>query len=89
MSMGELLLTVLVALVVFGPNKLPMLAFHLGKWIQWFERHKQQALALWQSQLQQHQLQDNEKKAEEADEKYPSKAPQENLKNLGHKVDKA
>jgi len=67
MSTGELLLTLLVALFVFGPSKLPMLAKHLGTLIARLTGYKQQAAAFWQSQLDEQQLQENLKKAEQAD----------------------
>ena len=70
MSTGQLLLTLLVALMVFGPNKLPMLAEHLGRFISRLDKYKQQANALWQAQLNQQQLLENESKALEADVAY-------------------
>ena len=70
MSTAQLLLTMLVALMVFGPNKLPMLAEHLGRLISRLDKYKQQANALWQAQLNQQQLLENESKALEADVTY-------------------
>ena len=70
MSGAQLLLTALIALLVFGPNKLPMLAKHAGQWVARLERLKQNAINLWQSQLNQHQLQENIRKAHEADAVY-------------------
>jgi len=70
MSSGQLLLTLLIALLVFGPDKLPMLARHAGQLIARLERYKQQASALWQSQLNEQQLQENTRKAHEADAVY-------------------
>ncbi len=71
MSAGELLLTLLIALLVFGPSKLPMLAHHLGKLIQRLTHYKQQLAIFWQSQLNEQQLQENIKKANQADSNYP------------------
>ncbi len=70
MSAAELLLTLLVALVVFGPAKLPMLAHHLGKLINRLNYYKHQALVFWQSQVDEQQLQDNIVKAQKADAEY-------------------
>ncbi len=70
MSGGELLLTLLIALFVFGPKKLPMLAYHLGKLFGRLNGFKQQAVAFWQEQINEQQLQENTKKAEQADENY-------------------
>lgn len=70
MSLGEILLTFIVALAVFGPAKLPMLAHHLGKLVAKFNYYKQQADIFWQEQLKQQQLQENIKKARKADAGY-------------------
>lgn len=73
MSSGELILTLFVALLVFGPNKLPMLARHTGLLIAKLERYKQQARALWQAQLSEQQLHENTQKAHAADAVYQQK----------------
>ncbi|AHE68362.1 twin-arginine translocase TatA/TatE family subunit [Legionella oakridgensis] len=70
MSAGEVLLTLLVALLVFGPSKLPMLAHHLAKMARLLHHYQQQWSRFWQSQLNEHQLQENLKKAKKADTKY-------------------
>lgn len=70
MSSGELILTLLVALFVFGPKKLPMLAYHLGKLFRRFNDYKQKMVVFWQQQVNEHQLQENTKKAEKADASY-------------------
>lgn len=74
MSTGQLLLTLLVALLVFGPDKLPMLARHLGRIFVKFNGYKQLIIQSWQKQLQQdikeQQLMDNTKKAQKADASY-------------------
>jgi len=76
MSSGELLLTFVVALIVFGPSKLPMLATHLGLLMQKINRLREQAATFWQQQLNEHQLQENQRKAEQADEHYKNKHSQ-------------
>ncbi|MCW8470344.1 twin-arginine translocase TatA/TatE family subunit [Fluoribacter gormanii] len=70
MSSGELLVIFIVALIVFGPKKLPMLATHLGLLVKTFNQLKMQAAMLWQQQLNALQLQENQRKAKEADEQY-------------------
>lgn len=72
---AELLLIFIVALIVFGPKKLPMLATHLGLAIQKLNQIKTQARALWQQQLNEYQLQENQRKAKEADELYKKSEP--------------
>ena len=71
MSVGELLLTLIVALVVFGPKKLPMVAHHLGQLTGRLNGYKQQVQTLWQQELNEQQLQENIKKAQKADASYP------------------
>lgn len=73
MSSGEILLTAVVALVVFGPSKLPMLATHLGKLLNTINRIKTQATLLWQNQVNQLELHENQRRADEADKHYQEK----------------
>ncbi|KTD17834.1 twin-arginine translocase TatA/TatE family subunit [Legionella jordanis] len=70
MSSAELLIIILVAIIVFGPNKLPMLAEHLGKLYKQFLHLKEQAMAFWQARWNEQQLRENLKKAEQADACY-------------------
>lgn len=70
MSTGQLLLTALITLVVFGPTKLPMLARHIAQFMNRLNYFKHQALIFWQKQLEQQQLEENSRKANEADEYY-------------------
>ncbi len=67
---GELVLTLMVALLVFGPKKLPMLASHLGLFIRQMNLWKNKVMVLWEQQVQELQLQENQRKAEEADKHY-------------------
>lgn len=60
----------LVALIVFGPKKLPMLATHIGLLLRQIQQWKTQAALFWQQQLNEYQLQENQRKAEEADKYY-------------------
>lgn len=70
MSSGELILTFIVALIVFGPSKLPMLATHLGLLMRKINLIKEHVSSFWQQQLKEHQLQENQRKAEHVDEQY-------------------
>lgn len=70
MSLGELLLTTLIALLVFGPERLPTLARHLGKLFKHVNHYKQIAQQFLESQKNQLQLDENIKKAQTADKKY-------------------
>ncbi len=77
MSISELLLTVFVAVIVFGPDKLPMLAKHIGLAVKKLNRLKEQFSEFWQQQLNEAQLLENTQKAEKVDGDYQSgnKAP--------------
>lgn len=66
----ELLLIALVAVIVFGPDKLPMLARHLGKLFRQINIGKQHLDKFWQNEVQQQQLRVNQQKAEKADSEY-------------------
>lgn len=76
MGNGELLLTLLVALLVFGPNKLPMLAEHMAKLFRQLNLLRQQAILFWHTQLKEQQLKENSRKAEQADQLYKN-SPQD------------
>jgi sec-independent protein translocase protein TatB len=71
MSVAELLLTLIIALIVFGPKKLPLLAHHLARLMAKRNQYKQQIQLLWQALLKEQQLQDNTEKALKADASYP------------------
>jgi sec-independent protein translocase protein TatB len=75
MSSAELLIIAIVALVAFGPSKLPMLASHLATCMKLVTSWQQKFAEFWQSQLNEHQLQDNLKKAQKADEQYKDTPP--------------
>lgn len=93
MSSSELLLIFLVALVVFGPSKLPMLAEHLGKLFRYLNHLKQQAALFWQTQLDEQQLRENTRKATKADavyrsEEQPHQASSDSPSNLDFEIKK-
>ena len=68
--MTEILIILTVALIVFGPNKLPMLAQHLGKLMKHLQRYQQTLQQFWQQQLLQQKLEENKHKAQAADQLY-------------------
>ncbi len=72
MSTGELLLTILIALLVFGPERLPIVARQLGTLMKRMNHYKQQFFRLLEAESQEQQLQNNLKKAEKADQHYQS-----------------
>lgn len=80
MSSGELLLTLLVALCVFGPNKLPMLANHLGKLVGRINHYKARLAIFWQQQLLEQQLEENNRKAKDAETSYQQQREQHESK---------
>ncbi|RUR08137.1 twin-arginine translocase TatA/TatE family subunit [Legionella sp. km772] len=67
---GELLLIFLVTLLVFGPKKLPMLASHLGMLLRHLISFKNKINLLWEQQVQELQLKENQDKAAQADKQY-------------------
>lgn len=73
MSLSELLLTAFVALIVFGPSKMPMLAKHLGMALKQINQFKLQISEFWQKQLNEAQLIENTRKAQKGDELYDVK----------------
>lgn len=79
MSLAELLIIFIVALVVFGPSKLPMLAAHLATLVGFLAERQQLITKFWQEQVNVCQLQDNEKKASQADFHY-NESPQNKSK---------
>lgn len=88
MSSAELFVTLVVALIVFGPSKLPMLARHLALLVGTVNRLKAQAFAVWQQQLNEMQLQENTKKAKEADEHYQEHPSKRERLPLSNKTEK-
>ncbi|MDP3268248.1 MAG: twin-arginine translocase TatA/TatE family subunit [Legionella sp.] len=72
---GEILLILIVALVVFGPSKLPMLAAHLGLVMRKVSQLKEGIQVYWQNQLNELKLQENLHKAAKADGQYQQLTP--------------
>ena len=72
MSLAELLIIFLVALIAFGPKQLPMVARHLARGAKILTHYKEQVAQIWHSHVNEMQLKDNEEKASEADKRYQS-----------------
>jgi sec-independent protein translocase protein TatB len=69
-SLSELLVIMLVTVLVFGPKKLPMLAYHLGVALRYLLNYKQLAVQAWQQLLSEQKLQENLEKAQRVDQSY-------------------
>lgn len=74
MSLSELIVIFLVALIVFGPSKLPELGYNLGKLIAKARQLKAQLEHLLQQHQQQLALEENIKKAEQAAQHYENQS---------------
>lgn len=70
MSISELLVIAIVAIIVFEPSKLPHLLKTLGKVVAFINDFKLQLARYWQQQTKYLTLEENIKKAQAADEKY-------------------
>lgn len=70
MNMSELVVTAIVALIVYNPSKMPALARHLGLLTGKINRIKDKASNFWQDQINKQQLEENIRKAR-AIEKLP------------------
>jgi len=69
MSLSEALIILLVALVVFGPKQLSMLGRHLGLLFNKLNHLKSQYHQLLDNEMKKQQLEENIKKAIEAESK--------------------
>jgi len=67
MSLSETLIILLVALLVFGPKQLPMLGRHLGLLFNKLNVWKNQYHQLLDNEMKKQQLEENIKKALEAE----------------------
>lgn len=68
----EILVILLVAVLVFPPQKMPMLARHLGYLLRQAHRFKSHFNKWWEQQLQAAEHEENQRKAEIADKHYSS-----------------
>lgn len=70
MNIGECGVIVGVALCVFGPKQLSTLVKHAGRLAAWFNQEKFRLMSGFKAYIQTQQLEENTKKAEEADVLY-------------------
>ena len=70
MSLGECAVIVVVACAVFDKKKWPMLIGHVIKGYQYVQKAHEKCMQFLAKQLVVHQLQDNEKKAQQAEKLY-------------------
>lgn len=69
MSFSELLLTLLVALIVVGPKRLPEVAYWLGRGMRWFTEVRSKLQVELDNQIKQVELKHNEAKAAAAEQR--------------------
>ncbi|MBN9230323.1 MAG: preprotein translocase subunit TatB [Legionella sp. 40-6] len=69
----EILVILVVAILVFPPQKLPLLAKHMGYLLRQANRFKAHLHYWWEQQMHAAELEENQRKAEAADKHYPSK----------------
>lgn len=84
MSSGELLVILIVALLVFGPEKLHMLARHAGRFYRQVQKTKLQLSQFWHAQQLEQQLLENERRAQEAADHASSNSPPETKHTACH-----
>jgi len=72
MSLGEVLMIFVVALLVLGPGKLPILMRHMVRIWKKLEDWRSQWYSFWQEQEKQQKLIENRTRAEIGDERYQS-----------------
>lgn len=70
MNIAELMVIGIVALIVIGPKKLPEVASALGKFIKACRNVSANLKAELENQIKQSQLEENQQRAAEVDEKY-------------------
>jgi Sec-independent protein translocase protein TatA len=70
MSLGELLVTCCVALIVIKPQKLPRLISQLGRSWAKLQQQQQSLRKVWQQHLNELQLEENTERAKKADQMY-------------------
>jgi len=69
-NLSEILVIVVVALIVFGPERLPAIARRSGQWWRQWQHLKNQLDQQVETQMNHYRLSENEAKAQEADQTY-------------------
>ncbi|KTC97253.1 TatB protein (twin arginine translocation) [Legionella geestiana] len=70
MSMAEVGLTLIIAVCVFGPSRLPMLARHLGAGLRRLKMLRERFSGMLEEVAKECTLAENEKRAADADARY-------------------
>jgi sec-independent protein translocase protein TatB len=68
MSFGDTAFIFILALLIFGPKKLPEIARQVGKWLAEFKRASNEFKAQIQSEIDQLEVKERQKKAQEEEE---------------------
>lgn len=70
MSMAEAGLTLIIAVCVFGPSRLPMLARHLGAGLRRLQKLRERFSGMLEEVAKECTLAENERRAADADARY-------------------
>ena len=73
--MIEFLIICCVILLIIPPKKWPMVLYHAAQVIRWFNFYKQSMYELCKKLIQEYELEQNQKKANQADVKYKKNNP--------------
>ena len=75
MSFGDTAFIFILALLIFGPKKLPEIARQVGKWLAEFKRASNEFKAQIQSEIDQLEVKERQKKVEEEQKSLPPAEP--------------
>jgi sec-independent protein translocase protein TatB len=75
MSFGDTAFIFVLALLIFGPKKLPEIARQVGKWLNEFKRASNEFKAQIQAEIDQLEVKEKQKKAEEEQKTLPPAVP--------------
>ena len=75
MSFGDTAFIFILALLIFGPKKLPEIARQVGKWLNEFKRASNEFKAQIQSEIDQLEVKEKQKKSEEEQKALPPAVP--------------
>ena len=75
MSFGDTAFIFILALLIFGPKKLPEIARQVGKWLNEFKRASNEFKAQIQSEIDQLEVKERQKQAEEDQKALPPAEP--------------
>jgi Tat protein translocase TatB subunit len=84
MSFGDTAFIFVLALLIFGPKKLPEIARQVGKWLNEFKRASNEFKAQIESEINQLELQEKQKKAEQEQKILPPAEPPPGVVHSSH-----